>query len=191
LKLEHFICGEGNHVAHVDHADDIFMLRDLSTEEMSAALVPLYQQMNFIEWQGFREGYFDARGVDGLDVIRVFDRESTVHIFFPYCLNKSRKFRANGDKGQAIAACVDMSAIALRFEDDELRRSIAILRSRSLLGDVHLQFEEFGAAAKLYRETIEQLNSEMLRKFELLFEECGARINLSIAEHRSGNSAEA
>jgi hypothetical protein len=191
LKLEHFIQDEGEHVWHIDHSDDIWMLRDPTTEEMSATLVPLYQQMDYIQWQGFREGYFDVRGVDSSEVIRVFDKESTARIFLLYCLERSRALRRKGDKDQAITTCKNMLAIASRFGGDKLQRSIALLRSRSILADVHLHFEEFEQAAILYRETLAQLCSDNLEGAELLFEECGARINLSIAEQRSGNSGEA
>lgn len=45
LKIEHFISHGETKVVHVDHGDDIFLLRYPTAEEMAMCIAPLYQHL--------------------------------------------------------------------------------------------------------------------------------------------------
>lgn len=181
LKKEHFIYLAEGRVAHVDHSDDVFLLRDPTVDEMARCIGPLYQQFDFLEWQGFREGYFDALGTRALDVLHLFDGDPIHFVLFEYCNRMSRKLRSAGEFEEAIARLATADAIVKRMIHlPGSERERLSCQNTSILGDLHLQREALDDAEAAYLQSIGRLEKLEIEGLQVAFELCGALVNLAV-----------
>jgi len=192
LKLEHFIPTGADHVAHIDHSDDVFLLREVTAEECAKSIAPLYQQMSYPLWHAFREGYWDTRRRAALEVLLIFDGNAAGEILSVQAVAKARKARAEGDWKAALGWCDDAEdAIRALEEDDQMSRSSNLCRLKLIRGDIYLYSEQFAQALGVYdgaRRDLESLEAHGLPQKSAII---GAVINSGSALIRLGRREEA
>jgi tetratricopeptide (TPR) repeat protein len=164
LKLEHFIPRGPDHVGHVDHSNDVMLLRDVSAEECAKSIAPLYQQMNYPLWHAFREGYWETRRRDALAVLVIFDGDSAAEILAAKAVANSREARAKNDWIAALGWCEDAEdAIRALRESDRAAVNSYLCQVKLIRGDIYLYSEQFEQALEVYdnaRRDLELLEAQ-------------------------------
>jgi len=160
MKLEHFLWAASGHVAHVDHSDDVFLLREPTAEECAKSIAPLYQQMTYPLWHAFREGYWDIRRRSALEVLLFFDGWVVGEILATRAVANSRRERDAGNWQTALELCDDAEAAARAFcQHDQAAGANLLRRLKLVRGDVYLQSGQNEAALQAYDEARHELES--------------------------------
>jgi len=193
LKLEHFIDVDGELVAAVDHEHDIFLFREASIEECASAIAPLYQQMDYIMWQGFREGYWDHMGRKAIDVLKFFDGEVIYAIMGNYNIEKAGDIRREGKYHEALD-CIDNAIYIYEKLSSSNRKASEryILKTFLVKGDIYLSMDKYLEANSEYERAIKRLEKLVDKGIsEYEFPLCSGLINCSISNAFLGNRMEA
>lgn len=155
LKLEHFLPREDGKIWHVDHSDDVFLLRQPTAEECAKSIAPLYQEMSYPEWHAFREGYWDMRRRQALDVLLIFEDARIGEILGCRSVANAVEARNQGDTQAALAWCEEAEAAFRAYQDiDEAAGWLYMRRVQLVLGDVYFYNESFTEALAVYESAL-------------------------------------
>jgi tetratricopeptide (TPR) repeat protein len=192
LKLEHFIAQGPDHVGHIDHSNDVMLLREVSAEECAKSIAPLYQQMSYPLWHAFREGYWEIRRRDALAVLLIFDGDVAAEILAAKAVANSREARAKNDWIAALGWCEDAEdAIRARQESDQAAIYSYLCHLKLIRGDIYLYSEQFSQALEVYDNALRDLESPQAKGFAQESSIIGALINSGSALISLGRPEEA
>jgi hypothetical protein len=180
LKLEHFIRVAQGSVAHIDHGDDVFLLREPTVSEMASCIAPVYQQMDYVQWQGFREGYVDMHGAVAVDVLALLEGEVAIDIMLAYCGKAASVCKNKGEFERALWYCSVIDTIGADSER-AAKREVQLLTGKLVHGDVLMAANRFDDSAVVYRAAIAELTALRERGFSVGQQLCGGLINLAMA----------
>jgi len=155
LKLEHFLPLQNGKISHVDHGDDVFLLRQPTAEECAKSIAPLYQQMNYPQWHAFREGYWDMRRRQALDVLLIFEDARIGEILGCRSVANAVQARNEGDTQAAVAWCEGAEAAFRAYQEiDEAASWLYLRRVQLVQGDVYFYNESFTEALAVYESAL-------------------------------------
>lgn len=182
LKLEHFLPREGGGVWHVDHSNDVFLLRQATAEECAKSIAPLFQQMSYPQWHAFREGYWDARRRAALDVLSIFEGSRIGEILGCRAIANAVQARNEDDVERAVAWCEDAIAAFQAYQEiDEMAGWSYLIHVQLVQGDVYLYHERFTEALALYDRALVKLKERSDRGTPETCEMVSAMINSAAA----------
>jgi hypothetical protein len=190
LKLEHFVGYSEGHVAHVDHSDDIFLLREPFISEMASCVAPLYQQMDFVQWQGFREGYVDKLAAVAVDVLTLLEGDIAMEIMAAYCAKSASMYKRKEEYDRALDYCSLIEEIGNKMAKGT-EGQVAFLRGRLVRGDVLMAADRLEDATLVYTAAIKELITLQTQGCPVGDGLCGGYINLALARNTLGFHNEA
>lgn len=152
LKVEDFIPGDDpGRVAHQNHANDAMLLRRPELEEQARAIAPLYQQMNYYQWQGFREGYWNGLGRDAAAILEMLEGEIVFEILGIHGIEQAMAHRREGRFEEALRRC-DESLFVFQQLDAKgvFYGKLMSLKTQLVRGDVLSASRDYAAALSVY-----------------------------------------
>lgn len=191
LKREHFLWSNG-HVWHVDHEHDVMLFREPTAEECAKSIAPLYLQLNYPLWHAFREGYWDMRRREAVDVLVIFDGWLVGEILGVQAVRNAVKARNAEQWQDALNWCDDAQIAFNTFrEADDTAGSFYLARLKLVRGDVFLQSDRFEEALVQYDEARNELNFLKIQGISPEFDVTSALINSASALIQLGRRPEA
>jgi tetratricopeptide (TPR) repeat protein len=190
LKLEHFVGSEK--VSHVDHSDDVMLFREPTAEECAKSVAPLYQQMEYALWHAFRDGYWDVRRRDALDVLLIFDGPRVGEILGLRGVKSAVKARNAERWDDAFKWCDDAQAALEAFRGSNDAAGVLYLTRLDLVrGDILYRRGSFKDALEKYDTARKELERMVAQGAPCEFEIASALINSAAVLSSLGRRVEA
>ncbi len=190
LKLEDFV--RAKKVSHVDHSDDVFLFREPSIEECAKSVAPLYQQMDYPLWHAFRDGYWDVRRREALDVLLIFDGARVGEILGGRGIQNAVKARNAQQWDDALMWCSDAQLAFEAFRDsDEGAGNFYLAKLDLVRGDILFQRGSFEDALQKYDTAREELKRMVAQGAPFEFDIASALVNSAAVLSSVGRSGEA
>jgi hypothetical protein len=185
LKLEHFLPVAEDKIAHVDHADDVFLLRTPTPAEIASCIGPLYQQMDYVQWQGFREGYIAGGGSASIEALIVLEGSVILSIAARYCGRCASRERQSGNHDEALRFCSMIETAADNHIDESEAPRLAAW-AKLVRGDVLMAANRLPEASQTYRSALADLENLTARDFDVESTMFGGLVNLVLAQKKLG-----